>query len=66
MNAKLVLAATVAIVAAFGIAAATVGFTTIAIPVLAQNMTAGDNMTMGAAGNMTAGNMTGGGGNWTK
>jgi hypothetical protein len=33
-------------------------------------MTAGDNMTMGAAGNMTAGNMTGGsgggGGNWTK
>jgi ABC-type enterobactin transport system permease subunit len=58
MNPKLVLAA-IAIVAAFSIAAATVDFTTIATPALAQNMTAGDNMNMGAAGNMTAGNMTG-------
>jgi hypothetical protein len=59
----------VVIVAAFCIAAATVGSTTIATQALAQNMTAGDNMTMGAAGNMTAGNMTGGsdgGDNWTK
>jgi hypothetical protein len=63
MNTKLVLIVAVAIVAAFGIAAATVGFTTtIATPALAQNMTEGDTMTMGAAGNMTAGNMTGGSG----
>jgi quercetin dioxygenase-like cupin family protein len=54
MNVKLlVLVAAVPIAAAFGIAAATIGSTTtIATPALAQNMTAGDNMTMGA-GNMT-------------
>jgi hypothetical protein len=57
MNVKLlVLVTAVAIVAAFGIAAATDGSTTIATPALAQNMTAGDNMTMDAAGEMTAEN----------
>jgi hypothetical protein len=59
MNAKLVLAI-VAIVAAFGIAAM-IGPVTIATlpPALAQNMTMG-------AENMTAGNVTGAGGNGTK
>jgi hypothetical protein len=57
MNTKLVLAA-VAIVIAFGIAAMIGPVTIPAPPALAQNMTTGENMTMGA-GNMTAGNMTG-------
>jgi hypothetical protein len=59
MDSKLFLIA-VAIVAAFGIAAAAIGPVSIATPVLAQgNMTMGDNMT---AGNMTMGdNMTMGG-----
>jgi hypothetical protein len=58
MNSKTLFVA-IAIVAAFGAAAAVVGPTTIA-PVLAQdNMTMGGNMT---GGNMTAGNMTGMGG----
>jgi hypothetical protein len=59
MNAKLVLAI-VAIIAAFGIAAM-IGSTTIATPpALAQNMTTGDKMTMGAE------NMTSAGGNMTQ
>ena len=50
----------VALIAAFGIAAAAVGPVTIATPAVAQdNMTMGDNMT---GGNMTMGdNMTMGG-----
>jgi hypothetical protein len=60
MNTRLFIM-TIAVIAAFGIAAA-VGPITISTPVVAQNMT-GDNATM-MAGNMTAGNMTGG--NWTK
>jgi ABC-type enterobactin transport system permease subunit len=61
MNSRLFFMA-VAVIAAFGIAAAIVGPVTIATPALAQNMTGGGNMTMG--GNVTGGNMTGG--NWTK
>jgi hypothetical protein len=61
MNSKLFLMV-VAVVAAFGIAAAMVGPLTITTPVVAQNMT-GDNATM-MAGNVTAGNTTGG--TWTK
>jgi hypothetical protein len=59
MNTKLFLM-TVAVIAAFGIAAI-VGPVTVTTPVAAQNVT-GDNATM--AGNVTAGNTTGG--NWTK
>ena len=51
----------VAIVVAFGIAAA-VGSLTVTTPVTAENMT-GDNATM-MSGNMTADNKTSG--NWTK
>ncbi len=59
MNPKLFFMA-VALIAAFGIAAAAVGPVTIATPAVAQdNMTMGDNMT---GGNMTMGdNMTMGG-----
>ena len=58
MNAKLVLAI-VAIVAAFGIAAMIGSITIATPPALAQNMTMG-------AENMTAGNVTGAGGNMTQ
>ena len=58
MNSKTLFVA-IAIVAAFGAAAAVVG-PAILTPVVAQdNMTMGGNMT---GGNMTAGNMTGMGG----
>jgi hypothetical protein len=58
MNSKILFVA-IAIVTAFGVAAAVVGPAN-TTPVLAQdNMTMGGNMT---GGNMTAGNMTGMGG----
>jgi hypothetical protein len=54
MNSKILFVA-IAIVAAFGTAASVVGLATLT-PVEAQdNMTMGDNMTLG---NMTGGNMT--------
>ena len=62
MNSKLFLMA-VTVIAAFGIAAA-VGPLTIAIPAVAQNVTA-DNATT-TAGNVTAGSNTTTGGTWTK
>ena len=60
MNTRLLLMA-IAIVVAFGIAAA--GSLTVTTPASAQNMT-GDNATMMMSGNMTSDNKTSG--NWTK
>ena len=45
----------ISIVAAFGTAASVVGLATLTPVVAQENMTMGDNMTMG---NMTGGNMT--------
>ena len=54
MTTRILLAA-IAIVSAFGIAAV-IGPVTVAAPVLAQNMTGGDLIMMGA--NITGGNMS--------